>query len=186
MHGGPAPPRSQPSTAGPTCALGVPAFSSLGNTPWRAAFSALTPQNWLSVTPPAWTERVTESQDSPTGFQIPDERHHLDDINQWQKFPMPPVNEERYVDDDDFQLGSCMVATGTERLSARGTAVCDTAVKTVEKGDSENVGTVRTAQYFLAAILSRFGGIIDSAQYCTRAAKKKIPEHFKDYYSIQL
>ena len=78
-------------------------------------------------------------QDSPTGFQTPDERHHLDDINQWQKFPMPPVHEERYVDNDDFQLGSCMVATGTERLSARGTAVCDTAVKTVEKGDSENV-----------------------------------------------
>ena len=62
-------------------------------------------------------------QDSPTGFQTPDERHHLDDINQWQKFPMPPVHEERYVDNDDFQLGSCMVATGTERLSARGTAV---------------------------------------------------------------
>jgi hypothetical protein len=33
-------------------------------------------------------------------------------------------------------------------------------------------GTVRTAQYFLAAILSRFGGIIDSAQYCTAAAMR--------------
>ena len=32
--------------------------------------------------------------------------------------------------------------------------------------ETYSYGTVRTAQYFLAAILSRFGGIIDSAQYC--------------------
>ena len=35
--------------------------------------------------------------------------------------------------------------------------------------ETYSYGTVRTAQYFLAAILSRFGGIIDSAQYCTVA-----------------
>jgi hypothetical protein len=117
-------------------------------------------------------------QDSPTGFQIPDGRDHLDDINQWQKFPMPPMNEELYIDNDDFQLGTCMVATGTERLPTRGTAI-----KTGENGDEKNVTDSRYFSVKTGEVLRRSARQCSNLSYTALEAQQTMANTKFDEYS---